>query len=124
MATVRTQGLIFPLELSAGKHVITEGDDLIKSSIRTIISWPLYTREYEDEFGSRIYEALEDQNDDILVTLVKKFVIDAITRWENRIDLKKLTFDRPDYEKLIVDVLYRIRDINIEDTLRYTFYTN
>lgn len=123
MAVVRTQGLVFPLELSSGKHVIAEGEDLIKSSIKIILSWPLFTREYEDDFGSRIHEALEDQNDEVLITLVKRFVIDSITKWEKRIELKKMTFERPSNEKLIVDLLYRIKDINIEDTLRYTFYT-
>lgn len=124
MAIVRTQGLVFPLELSSGKHVISEGEDLIKSSIRIILSWPLFNREYEDDFGSRVHEALEDQNDEVLITLIKKFVVDSITKWEKRIELKKMTFERSNNERLIVDLLYRIRDINIEDTLHYTFYTN
>jgi len=124
MALVRTQGLVFPLELTGGKHTIAEGDDLIKSSIRIILSWPLFTREYEDDFGSRIHEALEDQNDEVLITLVKKFIIDSITKWDRRIELRKMSFERPNNEKLIVNLLYFIRDINIEDTLTYTFYTN
>lgn len=124
MSVIRTQGLIFPLQLSSGKHVISEGEDLIKSSIMIILSWPLFTREYVDDFGSRVYEALEDQNDDILMTLIKKFVVDSITKWEERVELKKMTFERPSGERLIVDLLYRIKNINIEDTLRYTFYTN
>jgi len=124
MASVRTQGLVFPIELLGGKHVIADGDDLIKSSIQIILSWPLWTREYDDDFGSRVHEALEDQNDEVLITLIKKFVVDSITKWEKRIELKKMTFERPNNEKLIVDLIYLIKDINIEDTLRYTFYTN
>jgi len=124
MAVIRTQGLIFPLGLSSGKHVISEGEDLIKSSIQIILSWPLFTREYVDDFGSRVHEALEDQNDEVLITLIKKFVVDSITKWEKRVELKKMTFERPNNERLIVDLLYRIKDINIENTLHYTFYTN
>ena len=124
MALVRTQGLTFPLQLSAGKHVISEEVDLIHSSIQVILSWPLFTREYEDNFGSRIHEAIEDQNDDVLMTLIKRFVIDSISKWEERIELKKMVFERPDNVKLVVNLLYHIKDINIEDTLRYTFYTN
>ena len=124
MSVIRTQGLIFPLELTSGKHVISEGEDLIKSSIKIILAWPLFTREYVDDFGSRIHEALEDQNDEILITLIKKFVVDSITKWEKRVELKKMTFERPSSEKLIVDLLYHIKDINIENTLRYTFYMN
>jgi len=124
MPVTRTQGLVFPLELSGGSHVIAEGDDLIKSSIKIILSWPLFTREYEDSFGSRVHEALEDQNDEVLITLIKEFVVNSISTWEKRIELKKMTFERPNNEKLVVDLTYHIKDINIEDTLRYTFYTN
>lgn len=124
MTKLRTQGLIFPIILSSGKHVISDDLDLIKSSIRTIVSWPLFTREYEDDFGSRIYEALEDQNDEVLMTLIKQFIIDAITKWERRIELQRMVFERPNNERLIVNLTYRIKDLNIEDILRYTFYTN
>ncbi len=124
MATTKTQGLAFPLELTSGRHTIASEEDLIQSSIRAIIAWPLYTREYIDDFGSRIHEALEDQNDDILLTLLKRFVISAITEWELRIELTKLTFTRTTNQGLAVDISYQVKDINIEDTLRYDFYTN
>lgn len=124
MSIVRIKGLVFPFELTSGKHTLVEGDDLIKSSIRIILSWPLYTREYVDDFGSRIHEAIEDQNDNVLMALVKRFVIGAIEKWELRIELVKLTLDRPNNEKLITGITYLIKEINIEDTLNYTFYTN
>lgn len=124
MIKLRTQGLVFPIILSSGKHTISDDLDLIKSSISTIVSWPLFTREYEDDFGSRIYEALEDQNDEVLMTLIKQFIIDAITKWERRIELQRMVFERPNNERLIVNLTYRIKDLNIEDILRYTFYTN
>jgi len=128
MSELRTKGLVFPLELSTvapiGSHVIAEGASLIESSIKIIIAWPLFTRDYVDGFGSRIYEALEDQNDDVLISLVKKFIIDSITKWEQRVELKKLSFSRPNNERLIVDLTYLIKDINIESSSQYTFYTN
>ena len=36
-----TKGLEFPILLSSGKHVITNGDDLIKSSIKTILKFDI-----------------------------------------------------------------------------------
>ena len=120
---IETQGLVFPLQLSNGKHVIAQGDDLIKSSLKQIISWPMFTREYEDSFGSRIHEALEDPNDEVLMDLVKTFIVGAIERWEPRIELNKLTFNRPNNERLIVDAFYFIKPLNIQDSLRYIFYT-
>ena len=124
MPVVRTQGLVFPLELSAGKHVVAGGDDLIKSSIKIILAWPLTTRPYLGEFGSRIHEALEDQNDEILITILRRFVIDSISTWEFRINLLEFNFTRPNNESLVVDLTYEIRELDIQDNLKFTYYTN
>jgi phage baseplate assembly protein W len=90
MPQIQTSGLAFPLQITTGKHTVVSGVDLIQASLKTIISWPLFTRYYEDKFGSRLYELLEEPNDDILVNLIRRFVIDAIGTWEQRIELKNL----------------------------------
>jgi len=121
---IHTSGLIFPLKLIDGKHVINTGMDLIKSSIKIILAWPLYTRIYEGLFGSRIHEVLEDPNDVVLIDLIHRFIIDAISFWERRIELMDIRIDRPKDHQLFVQVFYRIREINITDSLKYNFYIN
>lgn len=124
MSIIRTSGISFPLQLSSGKHVISEGIDLIKDSIKIILSWPLYTREYVDDFGSRIFEILEEPNDDILISLIKKFTIDALEKWEKRIELISVNIYRPTNEKVTIDLVYRIKELDIEDSLTHYFYIN
>ena len=124
MATIQTQGIMFPLVLTNGKHTLEGHLDLIQASIKTILAWPIFTRFYEDDFGSRIEEALEDQNDDVLITLIKKFTIDSISKWEKRITLKKFIIERRSFENLYIELTYRVNDLNIEDTLNHNFYTN
>ena len=124
MATIRTKGLSFPLQLNSGAHTIVEGVDLIKNSIKIILSWPLYTKEYIDDFGSRIFEILEEPNDDILITLIRKFTVDALKRWEYRIELLDLSIERTSPEKVAVDLIFRVRELNIEDSLTYDLYIN
>jgi len=125
MATItRTNGLIFPLVLTSGKHTISETEDLIESSIKVILSWPIYTREFVDDFGSRLLGVLEEPNDDILMTLIRRFIIDSLGKWEKRIELIDLNIYRPTYEKIVIDATYKIIELNIEDTTRYEFYTN
>jgi len=124
MAIVRTKGLSFPLQLTSGAHTLVEGVDLIKDSIKIILSWPLYTREYVDDFGSRIFEVLEEPNDDILKTLIRKFTIDALQRWEYRIELLDFNIERTAPEKIAVDLIFRVRELNIEDSLSYDLYIN
>ena len=121
---IRTSGLIFPLKLDSGKHVIDTGVDLIKSSIKIILAWPLYTRIYEGLFGSRVYEILEDPNDEVLIDLIYKFIIDSISFWERRIELINIQIDRLEDHKLSIEVFYRDKEIDIIDSLKYSFYTN
>lgn len=124
MATIRTKGLSFPLQISSGSYVLSEGVDLIQDSIKIILSWPLYTREYEDSFGSRIFEVLEEPNDDILITLIRRFVIDALEKWEKRIELEAISIERSSPEGVSVDLTYRIKELNIQDTLQHYLYLN
>jgi hypothetical protein len=98
--------------------------DSIKASIKIILSWPLRTRQFNGEFGSRIHEAIEDQNDDVLVTLIRRFVIDAINKWEKRIELSSLIIDRPTTDSLVVNLIYLVKDLDIHDSLLYTYYIN
>lgn len=123
-APIRTTGLAFPLELDNGKHTLVSGADLIQASMKTILAWPLFTRQFNGEFGSRIHEAIEDQNDDVLMTLVRRFVVDSLTRWEQRVELQDVVMVRPSVERLSVSVTYLIKENNIQDTLHYIFYIN
>lgn len=117
----QTSGLIFPLVLTSGRHTLSEYMDLIKSSLKIILSWPMYTRFYEGEFGSRIHEVIEEPNDDILVNLIRRFVIDSISTWEKRIELTNLSIFRQAPEKLTIDLTYRIRELNLEDNFYYNY---
>jgi len=121
---LRTKGISFPLELTSGSHTLVEGVDLIRDSIKTILSWTLYTREYEDSFGSRIFETLEEPNDDVLMTLIRRFTVDALEKWEKRIELISMNFERPAPEKVAIDLVYRIKELDIRDSLQYYYYTN
>lgn len=120
----QTTGILFPLVLTSGKHTLASESELIIASIKTIISWQLYTRFFNDYFGSRSYEVLEEPNDNILVKLIRRFIIDSIGRWEKRIVLQDVEIYRPSQEKLTVELTYTIRSSNISDIFTYTFYTN
>jgi phage baseplate assembly protein W len=120
----QTSGLIFPLELSSGRHLISSSEDLIKSSIKILISWPLFTRDFEGDFGSRIYELIEEPNDDIVINLVRRFVLDSISTWEKRVDLIGLNVTRPTNESLAIDLSYKIRELNLVDTFYYNYPLN
>lgn len=114
-------GLLFPFSLVSGKPPIISGVDLIEASLKIILSWPMFTRFYESEFGSRIHEVIEEPNDDILINLINRFVIDAISTWEQRIELIQASIYKPSIEKLNVTLVYRIKELNIEETFYYNY---
>ena len=120
----RTTGLVFPLKLDSGKATLVSGAELIQSSLKIILAWPLLTRQFSSNFGSRIEEAIEDQNDNILFSLVNRFVIDSIKNWEQRITLQKINIERPSNTRLSVAISYFIKEDNIQDTFYYNFYIN
>jgi phage baseplate assembly protein W len=124
MAIIQTAGLAFPLQLTSGKHTLVEGSDLIQASIKTIIAWPLFTRFYLGEFGSRTYEVVEEPNDDILINLISRFIIDSISTWEQRIELLNLNITRPTPESITIDLTYNIKESNIEDSFYYNYTLN
>lgn len=120
----QTSGLVFPLVLTNGSHSLATGVDLIQSSLKIILTWPLFTRFYEGSFGSRIHELIEEPNDDVIINLVRRFVIDSVTTWEKRVELINLDVYRPSPEKLTIELAYRVKELNIEDTFYYNIPLN
>lgn len=124
MSVNLTSGLKFPLEITDGKHTVVSGVELIEASLKTILAWPLDHRIFLPEFGSRVEEVLESPNDQILSTLIRRFVIDSLSTWEKRVELLGLDISRPTHESIVINLTYRVRELNIENGFEYTYYMN
>jgi uncharacterized protein len=119
------KGIIFPIELTPqGLPIIRSGPDLIKSSIKMILMWPVRQRIFLGEFGSRIDELLEEPNDDLLKGLVEFFIVDALRTWEKRIDVLDVSVERLAPETIDVEIRYRIKTNQLEDILTFPLYRN
>jgi len=114
-----TSGLIFPIQIADGKAKIVTGVDLIKSSIIIILSWPTFTRYFQNLFGSRIMETLEEPNDNILISLAEGFVVDAINDWEPRITLTSKNIVRTSPTSLQINLTYLVKELGIQESLSY-----
>jgi uncharacterized protein len=119
-----TSGLPFPLSLTSGKADIMTGVSLVKSSIKIILAWPLFTRIFQDGFGSRIFDTIEEPNDDVLLDLCRGFIVEALNKWERRIELLSVEIYRDSEISIKAEVVYKIREVNLEDSINYTIYTN
>jgi phage baseplate assembly protein W len=115
-------GITFPFQLVNGTLPLYSGFELIRSSLITILSWPLGKRFFLAEFGSNLYNLLEEPNDDILKDLIRIFVIDAIAKWEPRIELVDLSLQRTTDISIDLTLTYKILAIKKEDTFTFPFY--
>jgi len=118
------KGIIFPIELVKGKPPLQTGFPLIRSSISVILGWLYGTRFMLGEFGSRLKELIEEPNDDVLKTIVEQFVIEAIVKWETRIEQTRASVLRVTLEKVEVQIDYKVVNSQREDSFIYPFYKN
>ena len=93
MTDILGQGLKFPFQFSrqsGGTRISTatsRAQDHIHESIRQILSTRPGERFLRPDFGSRLPDLLFEGNDTILQGLLRHEVIDALTRWEPRINI-------------------------------------
>jgi len=115
-------GLAFPIKLNAGVPVIESGSNLISSSIKMILGWTSGTRLFNERFGSLVNLVLEEPNDELLRSLAEDVAYDAIANWERRIIIQDVRVQKIREDKLELDIVYRIKGSNIENSLTFPYY--
>ena len=119
-------GLVFPIKLTnLGRPNIDTGFELIRSSIQIILAYLIGTRFMLGEFGSKLELLLEQPNDKILEALVRTHVIDAITRWEKRVETLEVRIEKPPTREEVMNIFihYKIKDTKIEDSFIFPYYS-
>ena len=119
------QGLTFPIEIDAnGRGVIKSGYDLIENSIVNLLNWPKRDRFFNNDFGARLWELIEEPNDIVGRSLVRNFVFEGIELWEPRVELLEVVIieDTVTPEKIDLQLSYIIRGTTTERTFIFPFY--
>lgn len=115
------KGIAFPIELENGSSKIIKGKDLIRFSILNILSWYIGQRYFNGSYGSKLEFLLEKPLDFITLDLVRSFVIEAIGKYEKRIELLEVTMAIVE-EKLFVHLKYKLNIDKTTDTFIIPFY--
>jgi phage baseplate assembly protein W len=85
-------GLRFPFKTTVQNLFAEPNDvDIINSSIKFILNTPVGDYITLPEFGSLLPNDLFEQNDFVLDSLIKHHVVDALTRWEPRIKVSRVS---------------------------------
>jgi len=119
------RGWKFPFSVDHRGKVDTSsyGAD-IKEAIFIILGTAEGERIMRPDFGCGIHEYVFSTMDTLSLRLIENAVIEALTRWEPRIELieVKAITDPVNEGELLINIDYRIRTTNTSFNLVYPFY--
>ena len=119
-------GVLFPIILTentrgeTGWDPVTGTPDLILHNINSVIQYEIGFRIRQEDFGTRLWECIEEPNTQAQAFLVNQFVKQALTKWENRISITKTELIRQN-TKLSIVIHYTVKDTNIGDVVGATY---
>lgn len=119
------KGWKFPFKINhLGKVEISSYETDIKEAIFIILGTSPGERIMQPDFGCGIHEYVFSTMDTLSLRLIENTVIEALTRWEPRIELieVKVITDPANDGKLLVNLDYRVRTTNTSFNLVYPFY--
>jgi len=102
-------GLSFPIKLENGKPVLSSLETHIEASIRNIIIWNFGSGYFVKDFGSRLYELLEEPIISTIRFMSKEFIKEAITNWEPRVKDVEVTSQISGPASVDITIEYKIR---------------
>jgi phage baseplate assembly protein W len=117
------KGLSFPFRIgNRGQVTMTKADFYddthIKESIRQILLTNMGERVMEPEFGSNLRKLVFESNSPSIRTIAINFAVNALKRWEKRINiLSAVIIDEPG-GKIILKINYRVIANNKTDFVK------
>jgi phage baseplate assembly protein W len=119
------QGLAFPLHVNArGELALASGERDVEQAIRVILGTRRGERVMRPEFGCRAHELLFEPLHSGTETMMKQYVVEALTMWEPRIEVQAVNVyvDRDMDGALLVEVSYLIKATHDERSIVYPFF--
>lgn len=111
------RGPLFPIQLTKNEKGETgwypvDGDpNLIRHNLTTLLQYMIGQRFRQEDFGTRLWECLEEPNTQALSFLIKDFLTSALNSWEGRITLQDISVARVD-SKIDILIHYVINTTN------------
>ena len=121
-------GVLYPIKLEEnssgqkGWYPVTGTPDLILHNINSVIQYEIGSRIRQEDFGSRLWECIEEPNTQAQAFLVNQFVKQALITWEDRIYFTKTELVRQG-TKLTIIIHYTVKNTNLSDEISATYET-
>ena len=109
-----------------GGIAMTDENESVRQAILLLLSTVPGERVMRTQYGCDLFRLVFSPNDDTTAGLAMHYVRQAITRWEPRIDIIRLTAGRAHSEPALLEIRleYRIRRTAQEDLLVYSVSLN
>ena len=119
------RGWHFPVEVNrSGGIALSEDEESIRESIRTILGTAPGERVMRQHFGCEIHELIFAPSSLNTATLAAHFCVEALQKWEPRIDAVEADGDvsRDEQNRIDIHIKYKVRASNSARNLVYPFY--
>lgn len=118
-------GWKFPPRLdSRGRIELVHQEQDVEEAIKMILMTRKGERPMRPEFGCRIHELVFDPNDAATSGLARRYVQEALMRWEPRISVLNITAnpDKRNPERLLIGIEYQLIATQDRRNLVFPFY--
>ncbi len=118
-------GWSFPVRVNArGGIELSRGDRDVEEAIRVILATPVGERRMRPDFGCAVHDLAFAPNDATTHGLIRHHVLQALTLWEPRIEVRDVLVrvDPEQPARVLVEVEYALRATNEWRNLVYPFY--
>lgn len=107
-------GVTFPIQLSTnekgerGWYPVNGDFKLIRDNISSILYYMIGQRFRQENFGSKLWQCIEEPNTRALSFIIKEFLKQAIGTWEQRITFQSIQVTR-EGAKIHIEVSYLVK---------------
>ena len=118
-------GVLFPIELNhsskgTGWYPVSGDIRLVHNNLESLMVHYIGERIRQEDFGTRIWECLEEPNTQALSFLVNIFLKEALDKWENRVVFRSSKVVQRD-SILYITLEYSLVNTSIIQSLDLTY---
>lgn len=119
-------GMVYPIVLGTnsehktGWYPVIGDTKLISDNINALLQYTIGERFRQEDFGTRLWECIEEPNTQAQSFLINSFLKEAISLYEDRINYKESIISRSG-NKLHIEMHYILKQSNEEKSLNITY---
>ena len=119
-------GMVYPIVLGTnsehktGWYPVIGNTKLITDNLNALLQYTIGERFRQEDFGTRLWECIEEPNTQAQAFLINTFLKEAISLYEDRINYKESIISRSG-NKLHIEMHYILKQSNEEKSLSITY---